>query len=597
MNDLDPKARLGDRRTDRGHAPHVGGPASDRVHDPSAAARRSEPQLITEKEAPRGGSRRLRWALVASDVLATAVPWCIVSLLNGNETSSSLLSMSRIGYLPVIVALTTAMLVTGKLYRARMCSIRAVETAGIIRACGYAGVAGWFVADRLGADELRIGSVLLAQSLAFVFIVLGRMAYRAILRGARRDGRFTRTVALIGSGDEAYELQKLLADEPELGYRVVGVIGRAHEAAERPFTVPYLGVTADAVGILERHHVSGVVIGASSLSFRELNDVVRNLLDAGIHVQVSGGLLGVDSSRLRANPIGREAAFYLEGVQLSGWQSRVKRILDLLIGSMALLASIPIVAVFAIWVKRTDGGPAFFKQQRIGRDGKPFTMWKLRTMCVDAESKLAELMKANERIGPLFKMDDDPRFTRVGRLMDATSINELPQLVNVIRGEMSLVGPRPALAREVAKFTDRLLQRHRVKPGMTGLWQVESRDDPSFADYERCDLFYVENWSVRLDLMILAQTVAEVVKRASGSREPNPSDHEQIEFDEQVPYEQSRQRIGDANLFAEFDGEAGNFATPAERSPCLQGCTEMESGLNGSARIVPSAQDPVGSDA
>jgi lipopolysaccharide/colanic/teichoic acid biosynthesis glycosyltransferase len=187
-----------------------------------------------------------------------------------------------------------------------------------------------------------------------------------------------------------------------------------------------------------------------------------------------------------------------------------------------LVFAAPIIAAFAIAVKRTDGGPALFRQQRVGRDGKSFTMLKLRTMVVDAEARLAELRKLNERTGPLFKMENDPRFTRVGKLMDATSINELPQLWNVLRGDMSLVGPRPALAREVATFNDRLLQRHRVKPGITGLWQVESRDDPSFADYERCDLFYVENWSIRLDIMIMLQTFVEVAKRATSKSAPKP---------------------------------------------------------------------------
>ena len=256
-----------------------------------------------------------------------------------------------------------------------------------------------------------------------------------------------------------------------------------------------------------------MIVGASSLSFRELNHVVRTLLDADIHVQVSGGLLGFDSSRLRANPIGREAAFYLEQAQLTGWQSKVKRVLDLSLGAVALVVSAPLVGILALAVRR-DGGPAIFRQTRIGRDGKPFTVLKLRTMVVDAEARLADLLALNERSGPLFKMENDPRFTRIGRFLDATSLNELPQLWNVLRGEMSLVGPRPALEHEVAKFNDRLLVRHRVRPGITGLWQVESRDDPSFADYERCDVFYVENWSVRLDLMIVFQTLVEVGRRA-----------------------------------------------------------------------------------
>ena len=456
--------------------------------------------------------------LVASDFVAVSLAWLVTCVIGLQYADTTLFSRSRLGFYPVIVAITMAVIASNRLYLARQCSVRAVETATLMRACAVAGVTSWVVAGRFNADRLRIRMVVVAEVLAFLFVILGRSMYRSALRRARRSGRFTRPVLIVGTGDEAYELQRLLVDEPELGYSVLGVVGRSHEAAERPFSVPFLGSTKNTVDLVRAHGATGVIVGASSLSFRELNQVVRSLLDADVHVQVSGGLLGFNSSRLRANPIGREAAFYLEQAQLSGWQANVKRALDLALGSVSIVLFAPVIALFAVLVRR-DGGPAFFVQQRIGRDEKPFRIYKLRTMVVNAEAQLADLAKENERTGPLFKMKNDPRLTRIGRIMDATSINELPQLWNVLKGEMSLVGPRPALAKEVAKFNDRLLVRHRVKPGITGLWQVESRDDPSFADYERCDVFYVENWSVRLDLMILAQTVGEVVKRGIGRSE------------------------------------------------------------------------------
>ena len=473
------------------------------------------PNLVNEmREAPKG-SRRLRWLLVFHDLLALTIAWPLAVLMTGQDNTASFFARSRAGFLPFIVAITWALIASNKLYRSRVCSVRSVETAALIRACVLAGVGAFLVAPRVHAADLRLRTLVIGQFLAFMFVLLGRTTYRALLRRARRDGRFVRPVVLIGTGDEAYELLRLMVDEPELGYSVVGLIGDELGSGARTFSVPYLGPTSDAVAIMRERHVYGAIVGASSLSFHELNETVRSLLEADIHVQVSGGLLGFDASRLRANPIGREAAFYLEQVQLSGWQARVKRALDIVLGSIGLMISAPIIAVFVFLVRR-DGGPAFFRQQRVGQNGKPFMMVKLRTMVIDAEARLAEVMAQNERKGPLFKMDNDPRFTTVGRLMDATSINELPQLWNVLKGEMSLVGPRPALQREVAKFSDRLLMRHRVKPGITGLWQVESRDDPSFADYERCDVFYVENWSVRLDLMIILQTVAEVLSRAVG---------------------------------------------------------------------------------
>jgi lipopolysaccharide/colanic/teichoic acid biosynthesis glycosyltransferase len=160
-----------------------------------------------------------------------------------------------------------------------------------------------------------------------------------------------------------------------------------------------------------------------------------------------------------------------------------------------------------------DGGPVFFRQVRVGQDGHHFRVLKFRTMVVDAEAKLADLEAANERNGPLFKMDRDPRITRIGRFLRNSSLDELPQLINVLRGEMSMVGPRPALPSEVANFDDMLLNRTKVLPGITGLWQVEARDNPSFSAYRRLDLFYVDNWSISLDLIIMMATVEQVVAK------------------------------------------------------------------------------------
>ncbi len=470
-----------------------------------------------ENDAPRG-NLWLRRLLVLSDSVGIVIAWLITSLsMVSNEPLSS---RSRLGFLPVVFAVTLATIAGAKLYKARVCSVRAVETATLIRACGVASTASWLIGGRVGADAIRVSTAALSGALTFTFVMALRTLYRALLEAARSEGRFTRPILLVGSGDEAYELEQMIVDEPELGYRVIGVVGRAHEAAERNFAAPYLGPIAEVVEIARANGVTGVIIGSSSLGFRELNQTVRVLLDAGIHIQVSGGLLGFNANRLRSNPIGREAAFYLEQVQLKGWQSKVKRVLDLILGFIALLLAAPLMGLFALIIRR-DGGKAIFRQQRIGHNGKPFPVFKLRTMVVNAEALLADLEAKNERTGPLFKMKDDPRFTQIGKFLDATSLNELPQLINVLRGEMSLVGPRPALQREVDQFNDRLLLRHRVRPGMTGLWQVESRDNPSFADYERCDVFYVENWSVRLDLMIMAQTVVEVAKRALGKSTSN----------------------------------------------------------------------------
>ncbi|MDQ1399912.1 MAG: hypothetical protein QOK20_1844 [Acidimicrobiaceae bacterium] len=199
--------------------------------------------------------------------------------------------------------------------------------------------------------------------------------------------------------------------------------------------------------------------------------------------------------------------------RFAAWQVALKRSLDLLIGTVLLVITLPLIALAAIAIKVHDGGPVLFRQTRVGRHGRKFTILKLRTMVPDADKALPLLASSNGRTGPLFKMLVDPRVTPVGRLLRSSSIDELPQLLNVISGSMSLVGPRPALPAEVAQFGKPLMVRLHVKPGITGLWQVEARDDPAFERYQKLDLYYVRNWSIRLDLAILLATFRPVVHR------------------------------------------------------------------------------------
>lgn len=199
------------------------------------------------------------------------------------------------------------------------------------------------------------------------------------------------------------------------------------------------------------------------------------------------------------------------------WQRFAKRLMDTSLALFLLVVVLPIVLSAAIAIKLQDGGSVLFRQERVGRNGRRFTLYKLRTMVPDAEHQLDRLMAHNQREGgPLFKLADDPRVTKVGSLLRATSIDELPQLFNVLRGTMSLVGPRPALPAEVAQFDEQLLQRLHVLPGVTGLWQVVARDDAAFESYRRLDLAYLAGWSLRLDGLIVVATVVHLLIRLAG---------------------------------------------------------------------------------
>lgn len=245
----------------------------------------------------------------------------------------------------------------------------------------------------------------------------------------------------------------------------------------------------------------------------QISDVVRELASSALHVHINSGLRGVDSRRISISSMADETFMHVAPPSLSRHQVVAKRIVDVTIGSLSLVALSPLLVVSALIVWAYDRGPIFYRQERVGLNGERFKLFKLRSMVVDADAKLAELQADNQRSGPLFKLAHDPRVTPFGRFLRASSIDEIPQLFNVLEGTMSLVGPRPALPAEVAQFDDRLNQRLTVKPGVTGLWQVEARDLPSFDLYRRYDLLYVQSWSVPLDLAIIARTAVVVGMR------------------------------------------------------------------------------------
>ena len=250
----------------------------------------------------------------------------------------------------------------------------------------------------------------------------------------------------------------------------------------------------------------------------DVGQAVERALEGGLHVQVWPGLPGVSSQRLRMSPLSGMPMLYVEPHQPTKAQAAVKRAVDLVVSILIGLAALPVLGMSALLIKIEDGGPVLYRSVRIGRKGAPFTVWKLRTMVSGADRQVVEVEELNERIGgPLFKVSEDPRVTRVGRLLRRASIDELPQLWNVLNGSMSLVGPRPAFASEVEQFDPELRRRHELRPGITGLWQVEARDNPSFSAYRRLDLAYVDNWSVWLDIEILATTAYTVLSRAVGS--------------------------------------------------------------------------------
>lgn len=266
------------------------------------------------------------------------------------------------------------------------------------------------------------------------------------------------------------------------------------------------------VGLARQVDARGVVVPESSLDGPTANSLVRGLLDAGLYVDLASSLADISTDRLATRNLGASVATWIAPRPKGGWRGRAKRLFDLSVTGLALLFLSPVFAGVALLVKMSSPGPVFFRQERVGRYGEPFDVLKFRSMVVNAEELLDELANENEGDGPLFKMKSDPRVTSIGRFIRKTSLDELPQLINVLRNEMSLVGPRPALQAEMAEWESDLYDRLQVKPGITGMWQVSGRSGTSFAEYTRLDLYYVHNWSLLVDLSILIKTIPAVVK-------------------------------------------------------------------------------------
>ena len=395
---------------------------------------------------------------------------------------------------------------------ARVSAVRVVELTRLIRAAALLAVAVTLF-DRVFKLDMRIRESVGGALLALVFLVATRSAYRSWLVYQRTKGNYGRPVLLVGADEESARLFNLFSTHRELGMNVVGVVGDRTEAIVNHLDHLWIGDVGDAAKLAVQHDVSGVVISPMALPTVILNSLIRELQSLSMHVHLTTGIAGIDARRLRSLPLSYEPLLYVEPVSLSRVQLVVKRVFDLLASLLILVLASPVMLFIALLIKLDDRGPVFFLQRRVGKDGRTFGVLKFRTMAVDAEARLAQLKAENERNGPLFKMERDPRVTGIGRFLRGTSLDELPQLINVLRGEMSLVGPRPALPSEVVHFSENLRQREQVLPGITGLWQVEARDNPSFEAYRRLDLFYVENWSMVLDFVIILGTIEQLVMK------------------------------------------------------------------------------------
>jgi exopolysaccharide biosynthesis polyprenyl glycosylphosphotransferase len=344
--------------------------------------------------------------------------------------------------------------------------------------------------------------ILLVISLATV--TTGRLITRRLGHSLNAHAVTSQVTLIAGTNDEARALARTLQRRPWMGYRVCGFVEVTPSGLHVMDGLPVFGTVDDIAEISTEHNVQSVIIAGSAAGGATLQSI-DSALSANISVRVSPGLANLGAARVILEPIDGMALFSLRRHRFSRRQRLLKRSLDITVTSVAMVIATPLMLGIALAIKLTSPGPVLFRQRRVGAQEREFTILKFRTMVVGAHDQRDAL--DNEADGLLFKMRRDPRVTRVGRFLRKTSLDELPQLFNVLRGEMSLVGPRPALPEETARYAESQRGRLRVKPGVTGLWQVNGRHDLAFEDYVRYDLFYVENWSLTMDLYILAKTI------------------------------------------------------------------------------------------
>ncbi len=476
---------------------------SDDVREAGEAARVDQPP------APQD----LKQRLVAADVLAVSLGIVIAFGWRALVKSETDLAGMRTHMMLAILSfpIWPICLSLNKLYLARAVVRPTEETRRILyaslMAVGFI-VGASFVVQFQSLSRLWVLSVLTFVPLC---LLLERSIARRIFNRLRREGLIERRILIVGTDAEAIGLVHATQRRPDLGYHAVGFVGPGDIGARGGVEV--LGGYDDTEAVLQSTGATGVMISLASVEPDLVNRLARQLTDAGYHVALSSGLRDIDIVRFRAQDVDGHTLIYVEQTMRDGWRAIAKRVFDVTVSIIALVLFSPILLAAAIAIKLESKGGVFFAQERVGKDGKPFRMIKLRTMVADADSRKAELAALNEADGPMFKITNDPRITRVGGLLRKLSIDELPQFINVLRGEMSVVGPRPALAAEVEQWSVDVHDRLRVLPGITGMWQVSGRSDTTFDEYKRLDLYYVDNWSLAHDLRIVGRTFGVVLAR------------------------------------------------------------------------------------
>lgn len=461
------------------------------------------------------------WALVATDMLAVFVAAMVATYLRFGSVVAPVgfenpeVSIDFFQLALVVVPLWVAFLALSGLYDLDRATLGVSEAGRIARALSLGVVVLILAIFAAKLPGLSRAWILLVWALSIAFVLAARGMILVIVLLLRRRGRLLVPTLVVGSNAESADIIRVLHGNVDAGLVPVGCLASSQaERLELDFCsgdVPVLGSARDITDVVRDRHVETVIIASSAFDHDVLARMIAELRDEDVDLHISSGLFEVLTSRVLISEVAGVPLITVKGISLSRGNLLVKRVFDLIVAGLIILIGMPLWLLFAALVKFSSPGPVFYAQERVGRDGRPFGMLKFRSMYRDADQRLAELAAANEASGPMFKMKDDPRVTPVGKWMRKFSIDEFPQLINVIKGEMSLVGPRPPLPSEVQRYSEGDWRRLEVTPGMTGLWQVSGRSSLTFDEMVRLDLFYIENWSVALDITLMLRTIPAVL--------------------------------------------------------------------------------------
>ncbi len=466
--------------------------------------------------APESGWRSQHTAyqietLARDTVLATCIPTLLLFALHG-------VTLLQLSWGLMIGLIFVVMVAVERGYDRQVIGDGHLEFEAVLRGGVLTAAALALFAVGLDVDVPRT-IVFAALPMVAVVLIAARHFGRRALHKRRDAGEAMRRTLVVGDASSIAHVVEDLRALPQHGYAIGGVCVPSFEGplpGLGVIGVPVLGTVSDVVQVAVDGQFDVVIVTGSELSGEALRRLSWALQRTRTELVVAPGIVEVFGPRVTLEPTAGLSLIHVNAAESRRSRIIAKRVFDSGAALAGLVALSPLLLVVALAVKLTSPGPVLFRQTRIGKEGREFSMLKFRSMVVDAEERLAELRAANQADGPLFKMERDPRITRIGHFLRRHSLDELPQLVNVVRGEMALVGPRPPLAHEVAQYRESARRRLLVKPGLTGLWQISGRADLAWEEAVKLDLRYVENWSIAFDLMILWRTLYVVVSGHGG---------------------------------------------------------------------------------